>query len=61
MGRVTLPVCITELERQFIVEQVGQALAEMEESEEISQGAIDGLVEALHILGVKYELQKEAE
>jgi hypothetical protein len=44
---------ITELERQHVVEMIDQALAEMEESEEFSQGAIDGLYDVLRILGVK--------
>lgn len=44
---------ITELERRSIVEAIDQALVEMEESDEISQGCIDDLRDALLILGVK--------
>ena len=46
---------ITELERRHIVEMIEQALVEMEESSEVSQGAIDGLIDALKVLGVNYD------
>lgn len=51
---------ITELERRHIVEMIEQALVEMEESDQISQGAIDGLADALKVLGVEYEFQSQA-
>lgn len=46
---------ISELERRHIVDQLDQAMAELEQSTEISQGAIDGLIEVYAILGAKYE------
>jgi hypothetical protein len=45
---------ISELERRYAVEMIDQALAEVEESEDVSQGAIDGLYDVLRILGVKH-------
>lgn len=48
-------IALTELEGRAIVEYVEQALVEMELSDEISQGAIDGLVDVLKMLGVTYE------
>ncbi len=50
-------VVISELERRHIVEQLDQLMAELEQSTEISQGAIDGLIEVYAILGVKYDEQ----
>ena len=44
---------ITELERRQLIEWIEQALVEMDESDEISQGAIDGLDSALATLGAK--------
>lgn len=46
---------VSELQRRALVEAIEQALVEMEESDEISQGAIDGLVDGLAMLGVTYE------
>jgi hypothetical protein len=48
---------ISELERRYVVERLDQLMAELEHSTEISQGAIDGVVEIYAILGVKYEQQ----
>lgn len=51
---------MSELEERHAVEMIEQALLEMEESDEISQGAIDGLVEILEILGVHdYDSRKQ--
>lgn len=44
---------LSELERRHIVEMIDQAIAEMEQSEEISLGAIDGLASIYAILGVR--------
>lgn len=44
---------ITELERRFLIEKIEQAIAEMEASDEFSQGSIDGMYEAVQILGGK--------
>lgn len=52
---------ITEQERRYVVEMIEQALVEMEESDQISQGAIDGLVDALKVLGVEYEFQQQSQ
>lgn len=46
---------ISELERRHIVEKLDELMAELEQSTEISQRAIDGLTEVYAILGVKYE------
>ena len=48
---------ISELERRHIVEQLDQLMAELEQSTEISQGAIDGVVGIYAILGATYEQQ----
>jgi hypothetical protein len=48
---------ISELERRHIVEQLDQLMAELEQSTEISQGAIDGVIEIYAIIGAKYEQQ----
>lgn len=45
----------SELEKRAIVESIEQALVEMELSTDISQGAIDGLIDSLKIFGVPYE------
>jgi hypothetical protein len=52
---------ITETERRHLVEMIEQALVEMEIDEDISQGAIDGLVDALKMLGVTYESLSDRE
>jgi hypothetical protein len=52
---------ITETERRHLVEMIEQALVEMELSEDISQGSIDGLVDSLKILGVTYELNHDTD
>lgn len=46
---------ISKLEAAHILDKLDEAMAELEQSEEISQGVIDGLVEIYAILGVKYE------
>lgn len=48
---------ISELERRYIVEKLDQVMAELEQSTEISQGAIDGVKEIYPILGAQYEQQ----
>lgn len=44
---------ISPLQHRFIVEAIFTALAEIEQSEDFSQGVADGLYESLRILGVK--------
>jgi hypothetical protein len=46
---------ISELERRHMVEKIDDLMAELEQSTEISQRAIDGLIEVYAILGVTYE------
>lgn len=46
---------ISELERRHIIAMLDQLMAELEQSTEISQGAIDGVVEIYAILGANYE------
>lgn len=42
---------ISELERRHLIATIQSALAEMEQSEDFSQGTIDDLEEAVVILG----------
>jgi hypothetical protein len=44
---------ISEIERRALIESLETALAEMEASDEFSQGSVDGLYEAVRILGGK--------
>jgi len=46
---------ISELERRHMIENLDTLMAELEQSTEISQKAIDGLIEVYAILGVTYE------
>jgi hypothetical protein len=46
---------ISELERRHLIATIEQALAEMEQSEDFSQGTIDDLKEGIIILGGKVE------
>jgi hypothetical protein len=55
----TTRALISETERRHLVEMIEQALVEMETDEDISQGAVDGLVDALKILGVTYEVYND--
>ena len=48
-------VVISELERRHMIEKLDDLMAELEQSTEISQRVIDGVVEMYAILGVKYE------
>lgn len=42
---------ITEMERRAVVEAIKDALAEAEQSTDISQGVVDKLEDSLRILG----------
>ena len=42
---------LTENERAFVIDAIGDALMEIEELEEISEGVVDKLTSALEILG----------
>jgi hypothetical protein len=44
---------LSPLQTRFVIEAIFTALAEIEQSEDFSQGAADGLYESLRILGVK--------
>ncbi len=46
---------ISELERRYLVEQLDSLMAELEQSTEISQGVIDGVVSMYEILGATYD------
>lgn len=46
---------ISEMERRHLIEVIEQALAEMEQSEDFSQGTVDDLREGIIILGGSVE------
>jgi hypothetical protein len=48
-------ITLSEIEVEAMVEYLDQALAEMEQDSDISQGCIDGLIECKLMLGVKSE------
>lgn len=48
-------VIITTGEKIVLVEAVNTALAEVENNDDISQGVVDRLHDALEILGVHYD------
>lgn len=52
---------ISELERRYITEAIIQALTEINESEDFSQGIVDDLEEGLKILGVRRNAEGEYE
>lgn len=50
----------TVLQKRFIIETLFAALAEIEQSEDFSQGVADDMLEVLKILGVKSdEIEEE--
>ena len=51
---------VSPLQRRFIIETLFAALAEIEQSEDFSQGVADDMYEVLKILGVKSdEIEEE--
>lgn len=46
-------ITLSEIEVEAMVEYLDAALAEMEQSDELSQGCIDGLIECKAMLGIK--------
>ena len=48
-------ITLSEIEVAAMVEYLDTALAEMEQSDELSQGAIDGLIECKAMLGVQHD------